>query len=157
MTMTLLITDDHAGIRAAKAGLTDRLQEWARSSRLDSELARGVPPESTLALALHAERLTRPATCRQLARTLRRIVAGIGRPRSASTPTMPLSGEEIHAARHQLEALADRLVAPGPVSARGVAQVRLLITDGGGPLYRTLPGAPLKSRVAQAREALSPA
>src|SRR4051794_40646862 len=89
MKMILLITEDRAGFRAAKPGLKDRLQTWVRSARLDTDLARGVPPESTAALAIHAERLTRPTACRQLARSIRRIAAE-ARPESWTNPIVPL-------------------------------------------------------------------
>lgn len=157
--MTLLITDDRAGFRAAKAGLTDRLQSRMHSSQLDSELARGVPPETTIALALHAERLTRPAACRQLAQTIRRLIAA-ARPRPggrALVPLVPLRHEEIRDARPELEALADRLVAAGPVSARGVALVRVLLSDGAGPLYRRDSRIDLRAHLGRALAALEPA
>jgi hypothetical protein len=42
---------------------------------------------------------------------------------------------EVLAATDQLEQLIERLLEPGIVAARGLAQVRMLLTDGGGPLY----------------------
>jgi hypothetical protein len=154
MKMILLITEDRAGFRTAKPGLRDRLQTWIRSSRLDSDLARGVPPESTAALAIHAERLARPATCRQLARSITRIAAE-ARPESWTNPIVPLCRDEVRDARSELEALADRLAAEGPVSAKGVAQVRVLLTDGTGPLY-CRSQVHLKARAGQALAALDP-
>jgi hypothetical protein len=49
----------------------------------------------------------------------------------------------------ELEALARRLLARGPVSAHGVAQVRVLLTDASRPLYH--PGARHGLRTAAAR------
>ena len=46
-----------------------------RASALDQELAAGTSPEATVALAVHAGRLCRPAQRRLLARSLTRIVA----------------------------------------------------------------------------------
>ena len=152
--MILLITEDRAGFRAAKPALKDRLETWVRSSRLDTDLARGVPPESTAALAIHAVRLTRPTACRQLARSIRRV-AGEARPESWTNPIVPLCREQVRDARSELDALADRLAAAGPVSACGVAQIRLLLTDGTGPLY-CHGQVRLKARAAQALAALSP-
>jgi hypothetical protein len=154
MKMILLITEDHAGFRAAKPGLKDRLQTWIRASRLDTDLARGVSPESTAALAVHAERLTRPAACRQLARSLRRITAN-ERPSPWCTPVVPLCRHEVRDALSELEALANRLAAAGPVSACGVAQVRVLLTDGTGPVYQPS-RVHLKTRAGQALAALNP-
>ena len=152
--MILLLADDRAGFRAAKAGLKDRLQAWLCASRLDTDLARGVPPESGMDLAVHAQRLARPATCRQLAKSIRRIAAE-ARPESRTSPIVPLCCEQVRDARGELEALADRLTAAGPVSAQGVAQVRLLLTDGAGPLYRHT-RVHLKTRASQALAALNP-
>jgi hypothetical protein len=64
---------------------------------------------------------------------LERIAASAGetrlgwRPSPARAAAADLSPE--------LQALARRLVAPGPVAARGVAEVRLLLTDGARPLH----------------------
>ena len=152
--MILLITEDRAGFRAAKPALKNRLETWVRSSRLDTDLARGVPPESTAALAIHAERLTRPTACRQLARSLRRIAAN-DRPSPWCTPVVPLCHDEVRDALSELEALANRLAAAGPVSACGVAQVRVLLTDGMGPVYQQS-RVHLKARASQALAALNP-
>jgi hypothetical protein len=46
-----------------------------------------------------------------------------------------LAHEDVQSARGELIALADRLERPGPVRVMGVAQVRLLLGDGSGPLY----------------------
>jgi hypothetical protein len=152
----LLLADDRAGFRAARASLKDRLQAWLCASRLDTDLAQGVPPESAMALALHAERLARPAMCRQLARTIEQIVADGSRPQSLGAPRLLLCRDEVRAARADLEALADRLTAPGPVSAQGVAQVRTLLADGAGPLYHSHSPASLRARAGQALAALNP-
>jgi hypothetical protein len=53
------------------------------------------------------------------------------------------------AAAEHLETLASRLLGPGPVSARGVAEVQVLLSDGSGPLYD--PGAAEDLRAAVAR------
>ena len=42
----------------------------------------------------------------------------------------------VREAQPELEDLIDRLLAPVPVPARGVALVRLLLRDGAGPLFR---------------------
>jgi hypothetical protein len=154
MKMILLITDDRAGVRAAEPSLKDRLQTWIRPYRLDGDLARGVSPESNAALAVHAERLTRPAACHQLARSIRRIADGT-RPEHWTNPIVPLCRDEVRAARGELVALADRLAGPGPVSAQGVAQVRVLLADGTGPIY-CRGQEHLKGRAGQALAALNP-
>ena len=56
----------------------------------------------------------------------------------------------------ELEALADRLQAPDQVAAQGVAQARLLLTDGTGPLYRRGETDDLRAAVARALACLQP-
>jgi hypothetical protein len=48
------------------------------------------------------------------------------------------------------------LLAPGPVSVRGVAQVRLLLIDGNGPLYHREATDDLCVQVQRALDALDP-
>jgi hypothetical protein len=111
----------------------DRIVARLQARRLDVELARGADPEVDAALALRAAILTTPGRRRVLAAALKRIVASAGetppgwQPSSARAAVAELESE--------LLALERRLVAPGPVAARGVAEVRLLVTDGAGPLH----------------------
>jgi hypothetical protein len=62
----------------------------------------------------------------------------------------------VAAAAQEMDLLAARLLAPGPVSARGVAQVRLLLTDGCGPLYFDGSGVDLRAALARALADLEP-
>jgi hypothetical protein len=48
---------------------------------------------------------------------------------------VPICRAKILRSRETLEALADRLTSTDPVDACGVARVRLLLTDGSGPVY----------------------
>jgi hypothetical protein len=104
---------------------------------LDRRLAAGEEPSSSVGLTLRARRLIAPRERRVLARSLRTFVA-----RSPS--------RHVEGARGELLDLADRLDRFGPVDVQGVAKVRVLLTDGGGPLYYNH-GAP--RLVAAAREA----
>jgi hypothetical protein len=56
--------------------LAAHLAFHVRATDLDPALARGAPPSSDPARTLRAERLTRPAERRRLARALRRITRG---------------------------------------------------------------------------------
>jgi hypothetical protein len=60
------------------------------------------------------------------------------------------------AAAQELDALADRLLSPDPVSAQGVAQARLLLTDGTGPLYRRGAAEDLRDALTRALACLDP-
>jgi hypothetical protein len=91
--------------------------------RLDQELAAGIYPESSSALALRARRLTAPRRRRMMADGYHRL------PREARG-RLACAGDE-------LERLAETLESPGPVSAKGAAQAWLLLTDGTGPMYNS--------------------
>ena len=64
---------------------------------------------------------------------------------------------EVLATAETLGDLAERLVSPGPLGARGLAQVRLLVTDGASPLYWRGATEDLHAFAARALEALEPA
>lgn len=70
---------------------------------------------------------------------------------------VPTLRTEVLAAAVQLDELTDALLTPGPLAARGLAQIRLLLTDGTSPLYYR--GAPedLRAAATRAVEALQPA
>ena len=124
-----------------------------RASALDQELAAGTSPEATVALAVHAGRLCRPAQRRLLARSLTRIVAASELPARARLKA-PVCRPAVQQARPELAALAGRLGASGPVDVRGVARVRTLLADGAGPLYQPAPPERLRREVVKALAAL---
>ena len=49
---------------------------------------------------------------------------------------VPLHRTQIVAAEHLIHDLTMRLYAPHPVRARGIARLRMLLSDSDGPLYR---------------------
>jgi hypothetical protein len=108
------------------APIAAHLAVHLRAGRLDRELAAGRAPATDQALALHAERLTRPAARHRLAAALRRLVCG----ERAAVPVARVRG-----AAPDLRLLASRLDGPGPVAPAGVGRARLLVGDGTGPLY----------------------
>ncbi|MFL5866797.1 MAG: hypothetical protein ACJ766_06830 [Thermoleophilaceae bacterium] len=119
---------------------------------MDRELAEGWAPESCRALARRARALTRPDVREQLARSLRRLERDASRPAAPRICRAPVERDEIEDASYELRLLASRLTAPSQVAPRGVAQVRLLLSDGTGPLYqRRRPG----ELAAAARDAMS--
>jgi hypothetical protein len=122
-----------------------RLQAHA----LDRELARGVAPESCGALTLRARTLIGPSARTALARQLRRVVSD-ARGGHVWLSRVAVRRPAVLDAAEELDVLADRLAAPGPVDVRGVAQVQLLLTDGTGPLYFRGATEELRARVANA-------
>jgi hypothetical protein len=130
---TLLLSHGNT-VLGRRAGLRDRLEARLRAAALDRELARGVAPETCGALSLRARKLIGPAARATLARQLRRIVSD-ARGGHAWMTHVPLRNPEVLDAAAELDVLAERIAAPGPVDVRGVAQAQVLLTDGTGPLY----------------------
>jgi hypothetical protein len=118
------------------------LRAQLRSCELDSRLARGTAPESSDVLFTHARRIVHPHSCAVLASSLRKVAAASERPRGLSN-RVPVARDLVDSAHGELVALAERLERPGPIAARGVAQIRLLLGDGSGPLYRRESTRPL--------------
>jgi hypothetical protein len=92
-----------------------------------------------------------------LAKSLNRLL------QSAVTPSSGLGIrpsvarlDRVRAARNEMQTLIGGLLAPVPVSARGVALVQLLLCDGSGPMYRPGSRADLGALLAQAARALEP-
>lgn len=158
MTPLVLLKAAEGGdaVVAQRASWRARVTARLRANRLDTELARGAAPTRT-ALALRAQNLGERRTRERLGRSVRRILddACADRPPSAGRVTTQRS--EVLAAARELDRLAETLLTPGPVAASGVAQVRLLLINGAGPLYsRGAPGG-LRAAATRALDALEPA
>jgi hypothetical protein len=135
-------------------GPWDRVMARARAHTLDGDLAQGASPDATVRLSLRAQRLTGMRERRALAHAIRRFLDQAGHPAGKRWPPVPVCWDRVRAAAAEFETLAGRLASPAPVSARGVAQVSMLLHDGCGPLYRrTAPGV-LTARVHRAVSAL---
>ena len=91
-----------------------------------------------------------------LADGIHRVLAEARGSRRLFVAQVPLCRRGVLAAADQLEELAARLVAPGPLSARGIAQVRLLLTDGRSPLYFGATTEGLRAAVSRALADLQP-
>jgi hypothetical protein len=148
MSTVLLLASEDAVV-GRRARLRDRVIAWLRAGALDRELARGVAPESCGPLELRARALIGPSMRKTLARQLRRVVND-ARGGHAWMTHVPICRPEVLDAAAELDVLADRLAAPGPVDVRGVAQVQLLLSDGCGPLYFRGATEELRASVARA-------
>ena len=131
----------------------DRLIARWGSMKLDRALAAGTPPETSAALRLRAQALLAPRTRRTLGRALERVVAEPA-PAPLLGARVPVRRSEVRGARDDLRLLAQRLAAPAPVDVRGVAKVRVLLSDGSGPLFWGRSPDELSGRIRQAIEAL---
>jgi hypothetical protein len=120
---------------ARRASVRDRLAARWTASRLDGELARGIAPAARPALALRAQALGEHAARAALAQALRLALCAARQGPRTRGARLPIRRGEVLAAAVELDQLAERLVAPGPVGARGLAEVSRLVRDGSSPLY----------------------
>jgi hypothetical protein len=150
-TLVLLASGD--AVVGRRARLRDRLVARLRAGALDRQLAGGVAPETGGALTLRARALIGPRARAALARQLRRVVSDAHGEHLWLARIAPRR-REVLATADALILLADRLAAPGPVDVRGVAQVRMLLTDGCGPLYFRGATDELRARASRALSSL---
>jgi hypothetical protein len=141
------------GLCPAPVRLVDRFVARYRASVLDTQLAEGAGPESSLWLALRAELLVRPSHAHRLSKALKWLVMTSEGP-SRMPVRAPVRRDAVRSARGELLTLADRLLEPGPLGAQGVARARVLLRDGAGPLYTASPERDLGSEVRDALYAL---
>jgi hypothetical protein len=145
----------HAAADAARRRLVPvQLTVLLRRGRLDRALAEGADPSSTPELARRAEQLTSARRRRVLADGLEQALrhADGQAPRLSSAP--PVSRREVRAARAEILRLSSVLRDGEPVAPAGVAQLQLLLTDGIGPLHRTVREGDLSEAARAASEAL---
>jgi hypothetical protein len=121
---------------APRPSLRARLTARLHAHRFDRMLAVGMRGPADSALAVHAERLISRAERDSIARTLRRAVHDAHHGRASLSSRAPLHREKIVAAAKLIEDVALLLQSAHPVSARGVARLRRLLSDSRGPLYR---------------------
>jgi hypothetical protein len=130
---------------------------WWHGARLDRQLAAGINPQASAILAVRAMRIT---ACRSRIRLAQGLLRGI---RDAQDTTPAFSAavrpqrQEVLAARMVIATLDQRLRADEPVTARGVALVRALLTEGTSPLYVPRHPGALGSQLRAAAAALEPA
>jgi hypothetical protein len=105
------------------------------AAKFDQMLAVGVPAPEGSPLALHAARLTSVDEREAIAHTLRRSLDDARNREAGFSSRVPLNAPNIIAAENRIDQIALRLHSPRPVTARGVARLRLLLSDGAGPMY----------------------
>jgi hypothetical protein len=131
-----------------------RLRTWLTRRTLDHRLAEGESILTDPALARRANQLTSLRCRHSLASGLHRVVADAERPSRSLTSAVPVQRKAVLHARAGLERLASRLESDDPVGLEGVAQVQILLTDGGSPLYDAAPEGELDFRVESAEQSL---
>jgi len=153
----LLLLDDGSGCPVAtKARVWDRL--WARlfARRLDADLAAGASPDASVRLALRARVLVRTSVRRDLARSTQRVLAAASGSSAGPRLPVPVCRDRVRDAAGDLAEVITCLLRPGPVPARGVAKVTILLGDASGPLYHRSSTQDLRVTVRETAEALSP-
>ena len=123
-------------MQGQRLGLRARLRVRLARGRLDRELADARVRDTSEDHALRARQLATPAARRQLACSLRRVLADAEDPRTAMRgSTVPVLWDAVLPWREALYGLAERLEQTEPVNPLGLARMRVLLTDGMGPLY----------------------
>ncbi len=137
MSTVMLLREgpDGSCVEARDAHLRDWIRARLRGTSLDRQLAAGGSPDSSVHLALRARILGRVSTRVALARRVREVIVDAERTPALMTARVPVCRRKVLLARPQLEALAARLLVPGPVATEGVALASHLLHDGGGPMY----------------------
>ena len=85
---------------------------------------------------MHAARLSSGAERHAVARALRRAVRDAKDTRATRSGRVPMHRANIASAEALIDEVTRRLHAHHPVSPRGMARLRQLLSDGAGPLYR---------------------
>lgn len=156
--MLILINPLDQGVTTRTATPWECLVSHVRAYTLDHDIAAGAFPESSPLLALRAQALVRPALRHALARSVEQLLEEAARghaPKPAGL-RIPVRRDRILEAADALQMLIDRLLASVPVPARGVAGVRILLTDGAGPLYYPGDSDDLNTLVLEIVEQLGP-
>jgi len=141
-------TPDSACRGHARPSVRARMTARLRAARFDRALAVGVPAPAGSALAAHAARLTSVPERQAVARALHRAVRDAKDTRATQTGRVPMHRANIASAEALIDEVRLRLHMPHPVSARGMARLRQLLSDGTGPSTGT---AVATSRVVCAR------
>jgi hypothetical protein len=136
MNMLVLADERHPGcVKVERTRTLVRVRARVQARQSDRALASGISPDSSACLSVRAHALISCSTRAELARAIRRLVHDAGHPVRPMRFAVPICRSKIWRSRELLEGLAERLLGDGPLDARGLAQIRLLLSDGAGPLY----------------------
>jgi len=160
MDSTLVLDDPHPLPRRLGDGALARVF----GASLDASLAAGRPPESSRLLAVRARDIVSLRRRRSMADSwehVLRVARRAQRARHAGAPApagaVPVCADRVVAAEPAIRDLMNRLAAPLPVPARGVAMARVLLTNATSPVYNRRAGVALTDAVAAAAAQLDPA
>jgi hypothetical protein len=128
-----LVLGDPLVIRPGR--LADRMLARALGASLDQRLATGCPPESSRLLAARAQDIVSLPHRESLARSWDHLLRVANRAPATRTPAVPLNAAAIRAAEPAIRELMERLIAPLPVPAQGVAAATIPLTNATSPVY----------------------
>lgn len=151
----MLVADNMDRLTIRKVRHWHWLVARCRGGSLDRELIDGNSPEECPYLAARALQLTSEKSRRGLVAGLDRLLASASRPRPPIDAAVPVPRARVTGAAAELRALRERLLAPDPLPARGVAMVHDLLSDGAGPLYRPSGTADVRDAAQRAVDALA--
>ncbi len=120
---------------APRPSLAARLTARLKAHQFDRQLAVGVPAPAGSALAVHQARLTSDAEREAVARTLRQALHDAHAGGAPLSSRIPVHTTNVVTAEDLIDAITLRLHSPRPVSARGMARLRVVLSDGCGPMY----------------------
>jgi hypothetical protein len=127
---------------------------WLRRGTLDRSLALGADPTTNPELRRRARQLTSRRCRKGLSQGIRNLIAAAEEPRHPYSAAAPLQRREILSERAFLLELADELAGEDELSARGIALVEALLTDGTSPIYTPSPDGALHAALTHARATL---
>ena len=130
MDINGVFPEDQAG-----GGARDRALARLLGPSLDRELALGLPPWRGGPRAVRARYIVTQAGRRQLVRGWARLLDQAHRPPVARSTRGPLCRRRLVAAENDVRTMLGVIAAQRPITARGAAMARALLTDGTGPLY----------------------
>jgi hypothetical protein len=119
-----------------RPSLVARVTARLKAYQFDRQLAVGVPAPAGSALAVHQARLISVAEREAIARALRQAVHDADAGPYPLSSRIPVHPTNIAEAGDLIDTITLRLHSPRPVSARGMARLRLVLSDGCGPMYR---------------------
>jgi hypothetical protein len=112
------------------------------AGRYDQQIDRGVTVVPGTPLAAHYVRLASRRECEEMAAALTLVLrdAGLLSGAGGTSGRVPIRADVVRQSADTVEDVLARLAGPLPVRTRGMARLRILLSDGRGPLYRTGPG-----------------
>lgn len=119
----------------AHPSLAARLYARTFAAKFDRQVDAGAVPTPGSPLAAHIDRLTSVRERENVARAFRNVLQGGPHNRVAAQLRIPVLSNHLDEVRDMIDDITLRLHSPRPVNAQGMARLRMLLSDGTGPLY----------------------